>query len=81
MTEQIIEIFQQNITNAAGAALTEDSVIRKELDVDSLEMMLVVSEIENVFEIEISNEEIGKIITIRDAVDCVEKLLQKKAEA
>lgn len=74
ITEKIIEIFKQNVTNAGDVELNAESVIREEMEIDSLEMMLVISEIESEFGVEIPNEKIGTIITVQDAVDCVESI-------
>ena len=51
-----------------------DSKIRKDLNLDSLEFVEKLLQIEDYFIIEISDDDLVKIITIKDLIDCIDKL-------
>lgn len=71
MLDKIIEIvaeqFNQDIED-----LSIDTNIIEDLNADSLEMTDLIMTIEDEFEVEITDEELENIKTIRDILDCLE---------
>jgi acyl carrier protein len=63
------------IVNQLGvdeAAVTLDTSIKEDLGADSLDVVELVMELEDEFDIEISDEEVDKITTVGDVVKYIE---------
>ena len=75
MRDEIIEIFLDTIEPEEELNLS-DGVNLKELGVDSLALLEVVTTIELKYDIEISDEALKAIKTVGDAVACVEGLVK-----
>lgn len=75
--EKIISIVKKagEMTIPADMEITPDMNIASDLRLDSLDMVAVVSEIEEEFGIEIDNDEVQSIRTINDINDKIESLL------
>ena len=55
--------------------LTEDTNIRSELGLNSLELINIAVEIEDEFDVEIPDREVGNIETLGDAIKVIEKYM------
>jgi acyl carrier protein len=55
-----------------------DTQLNKDLELDSLDAVEIIMSIESQFEIEISEEDFKQFYTIKDVVNCIEKLVEKK---
>ncbi len=71
MLEKIIEIIAAHLGSDADE-ITEDTNIADELGADSLDIVEILIEIENEFDVSISDEEIPNLKTVRDIVEYVE---------
>ena len=60
--------------------ITLDSTLADDLKIDSLDNVEFVMALEEQFEIEISDEDAEKILTVKDAVDYVDGKLAKKED-
>ena len=52
--------------------ITMDSTFKDDLDADSLDVFQIVTAIEDEFELEISDEDAEKIVTVADAVEQIQ---------
>ncbi|MDD6920512.1 MAG: acyl carrier protein [Eubacteriales bacterium] len=73
MIEKIKEILANQL-DVEIEEITAESDIQKDLKADSLDVMDIVAEIEDEFDIEIDDEEIEKFVTPQDIVDYIEKV-------
>ena len=62
-----------------GEEITEDASLQK-LGVDSLMALQIVARMEKKYQVEIPEEEIGKIQTLRNILDMVERIFQKQSQ-
>jgi len=53
------------------ARINEESRFREDFDADSLDLYELVMELEDRYEISVSEQEAGQIVTVKDAVDFV----------
>lgn len=58
------------------ATLTEDTNIRSELGLNSLELINIAVAIEDEFDVEIPDREVGNIETLGDAIKVIEKYIE-----
>ena len=56
--------------------LTEDTNIRSELGLNSLELINIAVAIEDEFDVEIPDREVGNIETLGDAIKLIEKYIE-----
>ena len=75
--------IKENIINSVGvfstaSNVTESSRFREELNFDSLDNIEMLLEVEEVFNIEVRDEEADKIFTVGEAIDFVEERLMCK---
>lgn len=78
MTEQqVFEAILPLITKKFPKAtnVTMDTRIMKDLGADSLDMLDVVTDVERMFKIEMTDEEVLEVVTIGDACKVVKKYL------
>lgn len=70
---KVVEIISERLGKDA-ASITVDSKFREDLGADSLEVVELIMQLEDEFEIEISDEEAEKIVTVGDAVKFIDSL-------
>ena len=81
MFEKIVELIKSFLpedTFVIDDEITEDTVLRTDLAMNSLDLMGLVSKIEDEYQIEIQDRDIVKIQTVGDIVRYLEKTLDKK---
>ena len=68
MFEKMKEIIEEKL-NAEGAAITEETSFKEDLDADSLDLFELVMALEDEFDVEIPSEELEKLNTVKDVMD------------
>ena len=68
MFEKLKEIIEEKL-NAEGAAITEETSFKEDLDADSLDLFELVMALEDEFDVEIPSEELEKLNTVKDVMD------------
>lgn len=80
MTNDILTEIQRIVSEQLGvdaAQVQPEASFTKELGADSLDVVELVMAFEEAFEIEIDDESAGKIETVQDALDYIEKATNK----
>lgn len=72
MLNQIISILSEQLDQDASA-ITANSKIKDDLGADSLDMVEVIMELEEEFDIEVEDSDAASIITVKDIVDYIQK--------
>jgi acyl carrier protein len=81
MTERIIEIIREeaSMTLSPDAVINEDTDLISDLHIDSIDMVMIIGDIENEYGITIDNAQITGIRTVRQ-IQAKIKELQGTAE-
>ena len=72
MLNKVIEILAEKQDKDASE-ITAESSIKEDLGADSLDMVEIVMEIEEEFDVEVQDSDTASIITVQDIVDYVTK--------
>ncbi len=72
MIDKLKELLVATVDVKEDVQLTEDTVILRDLGVDSLEMVELVCAVEDEFDIEIADKKIKSLVTIGDLIDYIE---------
>lgn len=67
-----IKLIIEDMADVSGDDIKEDSSMIEDLDLTSLEIMGIVSEIESKFSVKLSEEEMLGISTVKDLVEIIE---------
>jgi acyl carrier protein len=70
--QKICEVIRKQVPTVGQ--ITADAELVKDLGADSLDMMHMVCDLEDVFDVEIPEEDAQQIKTVRDAVRLMERL-------
>lgn len=73
MLETIRKVLAQ-YTEVEEDLIKEDSNLQSDLDLNSFDVMNIVVEFEDIFDIEISDEDVSKLVTVKD----IEEYLKAK---
>jgi acyl carrier protein len=76
ITARVLRIIARNQRKEVSQVTTESSF--EELNIDSMDAVNIVFEIENEFTINVPDEEMKNIRSVRDIVDGVQKLVAEK---
>lgn len=76
ITEKVILLLRQE-TDAAQ--IGEDSLLREELGIGSIEMLTLVAELEDIFHITVRERDIRDVETVADVVELVLRLIETQA--
>ena len=70
MLDKLREIVFQHTENA-DISITEDTLFATDLRLDSYELVLVLSDVEKAFGVEIHDRDISRMKTVRDVMDYI----------
>lgn len=70
--EKIVGIIEDL---GVGVEVTEESSLANDLGFDSLDVVELTINVEKEFKIDISDDEVSEVETVKDVIDVVEKLL------
>lgn len=70
--EKIVGIIEDL---GVGVEVTEESSLANDLGFDSLDVVELTINVEKEFRIDISDDEVSEVKTVKDVIDVVEKLL------
>ncbi len=65
-----------DVLNIDQEEITRDTTFLNDLGADSLDVFQIIMEIEDTFDIEISNEEVETIVTVGDVVDRIKEAIE-----
>lgn len=68
---KVIKLTEEKLVVKKNIKVTEDTSFQDDLNADSIDITDFVMELENVFDIKISDKDIENIKTVRDAVDLI----------
>lgn len=60
------------LNNTSITEITEDSMLEADLGLTSFDVLSIVTDFEDMFEIEISDRDIGKFISVKDILEYLE---------
>jgi len=72
MLDRLIKIFAEE-TGITDIEITAETVLRKDLRINSYDFIQIICEIEEEFDIEISDKDIVGFVTVGDVVNYLEK--------
>ena len=75
MLEKIKEITAESLGADAGT-ITEETSFKEDLGADSLDLYQIILGVEDAFDIEIPQEEAEKIVTVADAIDLIQRVVE-----
>ena len=81
MADSIEQGIKEIIADVAGVEVEEikpDTNLTKDLDIDSIKAIEITVAIEKKFKVSVRDEDVPKIMTLRQAVELVTKLLEQK---
>ena len=68
MFEKLKEIIEEKL-NAEGAAITEETSFKEDLDADSLDLFELVMALEDEYSIEIPSDDLQNLLTVGDVMN------------
>ena len=74
MSEQVLEQLQDLIRDYSGndeLVLTEESSLVNDLGLSSLDVISLIGTIEDTFDIQVEDEDIVNLLTVKDVVDYI----------
>lgn len=71
--ERVIDLFS---TMTEAEEITEDSELMDDLDISSMDVLLLISSLEEEFQITVPEKEIRKMFTVGDVVDVILPLVK-----
>lgn len=70
---EIISKIKKELNREVDQEITGDSLLREEISIDSLDMVLVIGDVEDTYGITIDEEVMARLETVDDVVDLVMK--------
>jgi acyl carrier protein len=77
--EKVYEIIQNKL-DVNPEQITPDASFTDDLRADSLDLVELVMDLEEQFNINIPEEEQEKLRTVQDAIDCLESLIEQQKQ-
>ncbi|OIT05172.1 PREDICTED: acyl carrier protein 1, chloroplastic-like [Nicotiana attenuata] len=77
--EKVISIVRKQLALPADTKVSAESTFNTDLGADSLDTVEIVMALEEEFGIAVEEENSETIVTVQDAADLIEKLVEKKA--
>lgn len=76
---ELIKTIESVVEKIIGpVSLKPEMEIEEELDLDSLDMMNVLMDLEDAFQIRIPDEHLGEFHTVQDVIDEIQSLIDRK---
>ena len=72
--KKVIEVFA---TMTDAEEITADSEIVEDLDISSMDVMMLISSLEVEFKISVPEKEMRKMVVVGDVADTIERLVNK----
>lgn len=69
--EKVIKLTKEKLVVKKNIEIAENTRFQEDLNADSIDITDFVMELENVFELKISDKDMENIKTVRDAVDLI----------
>lgn len=66
----------EELTDIPADSISEESGLLDDLELSSFEIMTMFTDMEELFDITISEEEVGEIITVGDVADCIFNIMK-----
>ncbi|MCH3987955.1 MAG: acyl carrier protein [Lachnospiraceae bacterium] len=79
--ERLKKILKICMPEADIASVTRDTVINRDLGIDSMNFIMIMAKVEGAFDITVPDELWSRLSTAQDVIDIVKKLTDEKAEA
>lgn len=76
---EIISLLRRRVTKHENTAAIDSATVLQALELDSLELIEIIYELEQLFSINIDLSEIGKLNTVADLINVVSKKLTQAA--
>jgi len=71
--EQTKTIIYNCMPELDGVEITEDTIVNKDIGMDSMCFILVICKVENLFNIKIPERQWKKVSTMKELIDLIEK--------
>lgn len=72
--QEVLKVIE-NVTDIAKEEIKEKDALMDDLDVSSLEVLTIIGDIEDVFDIKVEEKEMRNIVTVKDVIDCIYDIL------
>lgn len=72
MIEKLKQILNETVEIKTEIEIDENTVILRDLGIDSLDMVELVCAVEDEFDVEIADKKIKSIVTVGDLIDYIE---------
>lgn len=66
----------EELTDIPADTISEESGLLDDLELSSFEIMTMFTDMEELFDITISEDEVGEIITVGDVTDCILNIMK-----
>lgn len=76
MIEELRELFYQ-VVEDNSQVINEDTLIHKDLKINSLDIITLICNVEEKFDISISDKEVKSLVTVADVIKCIEDKMNK----
>ncbi len=76
MIEQLRELFYEVVEDDTQI-INEDTIIHKDLKINSLDLITLICNAEEKFDISISDKEVKSFVTVADVIKCIEDKTNK----
>lgn len=76
MIEKIREIFYKVVEDNTQV-INEDTIIHKDLKINSLDLITLICAAEDEFDISITDKEVKSFVTVADVIKCIEDKMNK----
>ena len=77
--EKLQEIIA-DVMNVTKDDVQPETKFVEDLSADQLDILQIITELEEAFDIEIDNEDADKIVTVQDAVDQIKKVVEQSSK-
>lgn len=76
MLDKIKDLLSENY-GVNRADITENAELIADLGLTSFQLVEIISELEDMFDIETDEEEVTNIVTVKDVIDIIEKKIKE----